>query len=140
MSFVNILIIVVFSFSALVCLLAVKVYSARKMKDEELGAAIISSPPFFSDFSGVSKTIVSAGGKTAVFLGKVYCALSVKIRFLIEKFRQHHLKISNSMNGRRAPKKNGCSGYWQELNECKNGSAEFTAGGEEKDNDKKTPA
>ncbi len=114
------LIFIIFSSSAFFIFFVFKLYSTRKMEDIEVCRAVLEREPFFSDFSFVLKPFIFIGKKVWRTVRLGYLILAFLSRELSGKIGSYHHKISAAMHGRKQIDSSGCSGYWQELNECKN--------------------
>ncbi len=106
---------------------AVRFYLIRHLNKEQLYQGLVSAKPFFADFEVFSKP-------AAAFLKRLFFAAGYFLKKQARKIsrwfkcavalriKAYFYRISNHMHGRRNIEKNGCSGYWEELNQSKNGN------------------
>jgi len=111
----------------IVLLLFWRIYKIRHLRKEELYRGIVSNEQFFSDFNFVSRCFRKTYSGLAVMICFVSGKLSPHVRKIGKKPKNYFCKISDSIYGKRKIEKNGCSGYWHELNESVNGSTKDDA-------------
>ncbi len=128
MSLLNLFYLVFFvSIGGIAAIFAVRFYGVRRLNKEQLCQGLVSSRPFFADFEFFSKP-------AATFLKRLFFAAGYLLKKQARKIsrwfkcavalriKAYFYRISNHMHGRRNIEKNGCSGYWEELNQSKNGN------------------
>ena len=106
------IVICVLSFAVIVFLSGRQIYFVKDLSMEELETSIESGRPFFDDFEKrLAPLFPSLFNKTCLF----FCSRK-EFGFL----RKHFRRFSDYMNGRHTVERNGCKGYWHEVNGSKN--------------------
>ena len=131
MSFTHVLIILVSSsFAGIIILLGFRFYAIRNLTEEELRAGITAGRPFFSDFSASGLIAMGAARKGSQlifdFSKKGVNKTNPHVSRFVAGLKFYHCRLSNYLHGRNPLDSNGCKGYWNELNETKNGNGENT--------------
>ena len=109
------LILVILSGGGVIFLLAIRFLSIKNLSRDELYQGIVLSRPFFCDFNKFLTPI-------AKLIIKIYNSILSRKEFMALKKR--YCNFSNYMRGQHSVEKNGCSGYWGEVNGCKENSKE----------------
>lgn len=115
MSFLILILVFSVALAAMLALIGWRFFLVKDYKEEELIKGVLSAKPFFEDFE---KQFVPAFKASARYL---------KCFFQRKEFgsvKRHYCRLSDYMHGRHSIKKNGCRGYWEELNDVKNGNGE----------------
>lgn len=95
------------SLGGIILLVGWRLFLVRKLDKEEICKGVISSRPFFYDFN------------TKVWLptGRFVKILGIVVFKYTNKFvRKYYCRFSDYMHGRHSLEKNGCKGYWNEVN------------------------
>ena len=138
MDFLNVpIILALSSFTGIVILLGILLYGIRNLGEEELREGAAACPPFFSEFSAGFSLVERIAAVPAKRGAKISAVLlkeaGIKSFSLVSRLAAGagycRCRVSNYFHGRHSFENNGCKGYWNELNETKNGSTGFTAGG-----------
>ncbi len=128
MSFLDLFFLLFFtSLGGIAAIFIVQFYFIRRLNKEQLYRGLISVKPFFTDFEVFSKPVADFSKRlffaTGYFSKKQARKISRWFKCTVAlRVKMYFHKISNYMHGRRNIEKNGCSGYWEELNQCKNGN------------------
>jgi len=105
------------SFSGMAFLLVWRFLPANKLTKEDICRELTESKPFLSEFDEKIWRPLSGRGRIfmSVFWGKVSPVV-----------KKQYCRFSNYIHGRHSLEKNGCKGYWHELNGVKKNEDEET--------------
>ena len=98
----------VVSFAGIVLLLGFRISFVKNMATEKLCEEIVSGDSFFEELASIPRFFKKIFGSIYLLFRKIS-----KHPFL----RKYFCYFSNFVHGRHSVKKNGCEGYWGEINE-----------------------
>ena len=111
--FILTILVCVLSFGGVLLLFTFYFHRNREVTAEVLCEALVVSEPFFEDFSGVS----SFFKKLYIFTRRKFGWLVQYIKGLNSIVNRYRCYFSNFVHGRHSVEKNGCKGYWKEIND-----------------------
>lgn len=105
--FAFVVLIFTLSLVGMALLVGIHFFSIRKLSAEQLREELVSRGAFFEEFAGVMRFFKKIFSKFYVFLRK---------RFGQTFLKKYSCHFSNFVRGRYYVEKNGCEGYWKEVN------------------------
>lgn len=119
MNLVLFIIIPLLSFSGMVFLLGLRFYSIRQLKKDQLIVGLVSRPSFFEEFHKPLILLTKLLNKTYLLLNQGFSRLALLFGELVSPVKLYWCRFSNYVHGRHSVEKNGCKGYWGEINNNK---------------------